>query len=326
MNQSQGLGEPFGLRVFVDTIGDHSRQQVQELCGDNTQLQCQHARQLKPEHSGETLSLLHSFCQDHPNFRVAFVHNKIDHGSVKNTDQLLHMTQAVTSPGCLAPEHGCNVCSLGYSGNKFTVQFTGNIFAADCSYIRRLHAPNVFEKKMTEVVTSVLLKIAKSKFTTRLVPKPKEMEVMGLDHHSIDHWVGSHPMVDPCQVSLPQETIGYWRDQKHKVTVYNFSQSRDPVFDATDFLNEEELDTLRQVLKDQSLRQREYSLLAGRLFQWYQLYGEAPSNSSWVWNWFPDGRIWKDGVAQYGSQVVDELTDGFSDFETTFFGSNNTNK
>jgi hypothetical protein len=146
---------------------------------------------LNPEHSGKTLSLLHSFCQDHPNFRVAFIHNKIDEDSVKNMDQRLHMTQAVTSPGCLAPEHGCNICSLVYLSNKCTVQFTGNTFAPDCSYIRRLHAPRVFEKKKTEVVASVLLNIVKSKFTTHLVPKEMEgTEAMGLDRHSIDHWVG----------------------------------------------------------------------------------------------------------------------------------------
>ena len=47
MNQSQGLGESSGVpvSVFVDTIGNLPSQQVKEMCGNNAQLQCQHARQ-----------------------------------------------------------------------------------------------------------------------------------------------------------------------------------------------------------------------------------------------------------------------------------------
>jgi len=54
-------------------------------------------------------------------------------------------------------------------------------------------------------------------------------------------------------------------------------------------------------------RVREFLFLVGNLLKWYMLYDDAPSASSWVWTFFPDGFLWSSGVAKYGRRVVEAV-------------------
>ena len=38
------------------------------------------------------------------------------------------------------------------------------------------------------------------------------------------------------------------------------------------------------------------------------LYHKTPSPSLWVWSFYPEGEIWKEGVKKYGERVVDVMT------------------
>ena len=118
-----------------------------QVCEIKKGLQCHLGRDLKPQHSGETLSMLHAFCRDRPGYHIAFVHNHWQ-DVAQTPDFLLHLTEAVTSQGCTsALDQGYNVCSL-FNAGVFDVQFAGNVFYASCSYyIQKLHAPKLFEKE-----------------------------------------------------------------------------------------------------------------------------------------------------------------------------------
>ena len=58
----------------------------------------------------------------------------------------------------------------------------------------------------------------------------------------------------------------------------------------------------------EDVRRREYFLLAGTLFRFYQLYGQAPPPDSWVYQWFPDGDLWRDAVQKHGNESVAVVT------------------
>ena len=49
---------------------------------------------------------------------------------------------------------------------------------------------------------------------------------------------------------------------------------------------------------------REQHLLAGLLTTWYFLYNATPSDSSWIWDWYPDGYEWHQAVKVHGQDAV----------------------
>ncbi len=56
---------------------------------------------------------------------------------------------------------------------------------------------------------------------------------------------------------------------------------------------------------------REYYLLAGNLWRWYQLYGMAPPSKSWVWSFYPDGDVWRKQSELHGRRAIDILTTAY---------------
>ena len=63
-----------------------------------------------------------------------------------------------------------------------------------------------------------------------------------------------------------------------------------------------------ETFSNPAVRLKEYFLLAGNVFRWYELYNQTPSGRSWVWFWFPDGKVWHEAVQKYGPKAVDFLT------------------
>lgn len=50
---------------------------------------------------------------------------------------------------------------------------------------------------------------------------------------------------------------------------------------------------LREAYEMDGVRPHEYFLLPGVLFRFYSIYGSFPSSKSWVWDYFPNGALWK---------------------------------
>ena len=115
---------------------------------------------------------------------------------------------------------------------------------------------------------------------------PETAECLAIEGHAMDPWATSHPDVLPCRV------------MEH-VTA--------PPSCGMDYI-----DDLSTIDKDQRLRS--YALLAGHLWRWNLLYGQAPAPSSWIWNTFPDGDDWREATQKYGIRnAVEKVTQPLAD-------------
>ena len=61
---------------------------------------------------------------------------------------------------------------------------------------------------------------------------------------------------------------------------------------------------------------RERYLLAGLLISWYFLYNETPPDSSWIWDWYPDGTEWRQAVNDDGERGVRQTLLKYSDMKS----------
>ena len=122
------------------------------------------------------------------------------------------------------------------------------------------------------------------------------MDLYGLDRYADEHWVGSHPAVVPCDLA------GEVDFQEQKLS--NFSMAPQGAVDAR-WLDSRPENT-RSILGEEKKRIQEYHFLGGRLFLWLGLYDQVPPESSWVWNWFPDGARWRHTIAG-SNQTMERL-------------------
>jgi hypothetical protein len=128
----------------------------------------------------------------------------------------------------------------------------------------------------------------------------------GLDRYADEHWVGSHPAVVPCDVAGDVELPLLWSSQQENRTFSNFSMAPREAVDAN-WITSRPRNT-RSILEKEKKRIQEYYFLGGRLFLWLGLYDQVPPESSWVWNWFPDGARWKNTIAG-SNQTLERLID-----------------
>ena len=52
---------------------------------------------------------------------------------------------------------------------------------------------------------------------------------------------------------------------------------------------------------------REYYFLAGSVFRWHMLYDKVPKSNSWVWQWFPDGKLWETASKVSGADALNAI-------------------
>lgn len=278
---------------------------VSNKCGTTSNVMCRFMNQFDRNYEGETLRQLHQFCQQYPSYRVSYLHNQ---GPVQlrtqggNAKLIRHMTLAVTSEQCLQPEsHACNVCGLIFY-TMWSFFFPGNMFVASCEYVNKLIPPDDFQVQMKDFVGKLLLQRLRSSITTNVFPD--RMDYFGLDQYSTDHWIGSHPSLDPCDLSNSWHGVEYWREEDRPTSAFNWSMAPRQKGAPFDY----RWSTERRVLDSDSLRRREYFFLAGHILKWFALYKEASSPFSWTWWKLPDGLVWLKGVHDYGANAVDKLT------------------
>ena len=257
------------------------------------------------------------------------------------------MTAAVTSHDCLRAvasassttkrttdsannndnaNNTCNVCGLLFYP-LWTFLFPGNFFTAHCTYVQQLLPPHEFVMQMQRLVEQVRRQqvVAANKkknnghgrggsFTANLFPIDNPGN-MGLDRYAAEHWIGSHPSIRPCDMSVTEDIL-YWRlggggnnDEKQQqqqqqvvadpttTAMFHWSMApRKGIFNATWYRLDQDL--LAKILANETLRKTEYFLLGGHLWKWSMLYGDdpKPAYDSWIWDWFPDGKQWRDHV------------------------------
>jgi hypothetical protein len=168
----------------------------------------------------------------------------------------------------------CNVC--GGTLLIGPVLHFESSWVAKCSYIQKLQSPNEYVVAMNQASALAWVEALKD----RLRNVPESPDCLFIDSHALRSWVTSHPDVVPCQ--LPS-------NRNNASTCFVDTETHDE--------------------KDGKSRLQAYSLLAGHLWRWSKIYGQAPSPTSWVWTSYPDGEFWRQATNAYGvDKVVESVT------------------
>jgi hypothetical protein len=181
------------------------------------------------------------------------------------------------------------------------------MFTAKCSYIKKLLPPEEFERRMEDAIGLTLLARLRTNVKSTLFDDRPDR--FGLDRYSVDHWVGSHPSIRPCDLSSDHDWE-HWLTADRNDADFRWSMAPRPPLSSPFDMN---FAVTNQTLARENDRIREVFFLAGHLIQWYTLYHEAPGTESWVWSWFPDGDRWRHGVEVHGSDVVYAVTEQYVD-------------
>jgi hypothetical protein len=269
-----------------------------ELCAQHEALDCHALPHLDDSYVGEMQRHVFAFCQANPLSRITYLRNRIPaslqtRDSITN-EQLLPLTKAVTSQECVRKKDdlSCNVCGLHLYVQP-AISIAGDMYTADCSYINQLLEPEWFVTKMSEFVAEALTLQIWGKLVSPLFKV--SMETMGLDHFAPHHWIGSGPSISPCQVE------GFGLERQSKTNDYSVLQKAPRnLSSALNAIN-------ATVAGVESLRMRELTYLPGLLLKWYMLYGNAPDFTSWVYDVYPDGELWRQGIAAQGQQFHEEM-------------------
>jgi hypothetical protein len=226
----------------------------------------------------------------------------------------------------------CNVCGLQFYP-LWTPFVIGNMWSSSCSYIAKLAPPMQFAQRMQDLV-QYNLTVLQNRGAMHVNLYKAEPWFLGLERYAAELWVGTHPDLQPCDVSVTADNE-YWTSSRrssrnssanHETVdenkqdaileefvwsmaprsypeITNASTSRTNNLNAPWLrLDPEQRDL---VLSNETLREREFFLLPGLILKWQTLYnGTYPSPSSWVWDFFPDGADWREKLDKYGAASV----------------------
>jgi hypothetical protein len=156
-----------------------------------------------------TLDVLWGYCQDQPSATVAYMHSKGSfHPKPQNEVMRQVLTKAVLSRDCYdrvtttTTPYGknsttlCNTCSFRMS--PYPHQHTpGNMWLAQCQYVRQLLRPSVFAERMES-------------YRPWVNESTNEEHCVGLGRFAAEHWVHTHPYNIPCDLYRPDKYVwGY---------------------------------------------------------------------------------------------------------------------
>ena len=267
--------------IYYTQIG-HTATDMEPLCHPCTPLH-------KAATGSEQLTLqsMYEHCVAHKSHRVVYLHNK---GSFTRSDLNNHLrrvlTLGVTSKECIerpivpnrSDESYCNICSTQFS--PFPIPHTvGNMFVADCDYIRELIPPKDFalrkqqvhDRGYDDIHAGVIQALPRHQRQAYRRAFRKE-SWSGLNRFAMEQWAYSHPNVQPCDVYRGPEFT--YVDVDKKVSSKDLFLPKRQTFVNT-----------RRVEKDSKDRHSWYSL-PGRLYEWYHLYNATPPSTSWVWKFY----------------------------------------
>lgn len=311
------------LKVHYSLVGNskasHSNvepleDQVADVCQRYDKLDCQLGQHATQGNEDLTLASMHQYCRDNPNQSVVYFHSKGSfHESPENENWRRHLLAAATSSDCLesmqfnkSDVNGqCNVCGLQFYP-VWAFFFPGNFYVSRCSYIRQLLPPSDYSSGLSEAVKQMLAMKKQDLFRTELYSPTREGN-LGSGRYAWEQWVGSHPSLRPCDLSLTANFRHWVQAQSHS----DWQLSLAPRHDIWAPWYRIQTGKREAVMANPSKRIRDYFLLAGVLFKSIQLYNATPPLNSWIYKWFPDGEIWQHGVQKHGTGVVQVLTEAY---------------
>ena len=301
--------------LYYNTLGSDSLDThwMQEICRRN-KLECRHMQHYDNGFEEVTLQRVTEFCQVYPHHKVTYIHSIGSYHSPMVMDESVsqdawrrNLMNAVTSQLCIEPANDqCNVCGL-LALPLPSLHFPGNFFTAQCSYINKLLPINEFSQRMRQVVSSAQLESTTSKrYEFTLLDDSSSN--LGVGRFASDHWIGSHPSVQVCDLSAKPHLLE-WQTKDRSLQDFAFAMfPRRPIDDKSAvWPHTEQLD--KQLEKNPLRRFREYFLLAGNVFKWFALYKEVPPYDSWVWKWYPSGKAWRSAVKSNGQDAFKDLTE-----------------
>jgi hypothetical protein len=303
------------VTVYFNTIGSPilDTALLNQLC-ETRNVTCQILNHYQSAFEEVTLQSLYNFCQDQDDesLRVAYLHNKGSFHSSRGSNERWrrHLTAAAMHEHCWNPPNDtCNVCGLQFwpVWNTF---FPGNMWIAKCSYVRQLRPPTGFENQMDSVVKKAIELQKEGRIVNGLYPHRKGgTEIykgyFALERYALEHWIGSHPDLQPCDVSGSRAgDLTAWTQRIGNKSDFVWSMApRRPLFPGPHYWFPLRDSKVHEILQDENRRMREYFLLPGHLLKWIHLYNVTPPASSWVWSWYPDSRAWRERVDKFGNVI-----------------------
>jgi hypothetical protein len=295
LEQIQQIGESHAatipLVLYYNTVGHaflHGpafTQTVQTRC-QALGLTCVHMAHYQRGFEEITLQDAYQFCQKFPDRQMIYLHNKGSYNGGKRREKWRrHMTRAITDKLCLdrITDQQCSTCGLLFQP-VWTLFYPGNFFTARCDYVQQLIAPNEFEARTDAMLAQRPKEIRGAIFA-------EKRDTRGEDRFATEHWIGSHPSIQPCHLSTHAD-LTVWLD-KPKLP-FRFMTATDLPLDSKWILSD--LTRTKTILQDKSSRMRDAYLLAGLLWKWQSFYQQYPAENSWIWKYFPDGDEWRQRV------------------------------
>ncbi|KAL9185664.1 hypothetical protein ACHAXT_003441 [Thalassiosira profunda] len=260
------------------------------------------------EVEGETLQRLHEFCKARPSFDVVYLSNVLPGYKIVekalNAPVVRAITSTVLSKMCRPTAGRCNVCGTEFYPLPF-LHLTGNMFSASCDYANKLQPPSTFETSMNDIARDALVAQIEEVYTTRL--RRFTPQILGSYQHSVEHWIGSHPDLTPCDVA-PMSAGNFNAPIADQMSQYSLGMAPRRGSAPPGFFTDDGEPKLR---KKREAALREYYYLAGNVFRWHRLYGKPPDASSWAWQWYPDGHAWEAAARISGANAVNVLAKRF---------------
>eukprot|EP00438_Fugacium_kawagutii_P013046 Skav235113 [mRNA] locus=scaffold3581:5955:6473:- [translate_table: standard] len=165
----------------------------------------------------------------------------------------------------------CNVCSSRMSPLP-SPHTPGNMWAARCGYLSKLIDPMLFEAEMNRYFQEGSPSLRCNSGNPN---NGKEAGCVGTGRFSNEHWVQSHPQVQPCDLDINNTyTWGWPQSAMMLQAVVDFPQTSKVLSTAPRFdLAAYERPLCGNCGKDMNQRLEEYEFL----------YQEAPPATWWGW-------------------------------------------
>ncbi len=186
--------------LHFTTIGEAPsiRDDVERHCRDMGIRRCVHLGHVDSGMEETTLQPLHTFCRQKKAAAVAYIHNKGSfHDHPKQAPLRKFLIGGVASSACVRAmmddEGSCDTCSSRFCPIPHT-HVSGNMFMARCEYVSKLIPPRAFPVAMGRYTHSLRPRCSHKDFHTMM----SEPWNTGLKRYSLEHWLGSHPHIRPC--------------------------------------------------------------------------------------------------------------------------------
>ena len=172
---------------------------------------------------------------------------------------------------CLNPPiDTCNICGLQFWPVGGVPFFPGNMWTAKCSYVQKLLPPSGFETQMDSVLKKAIDlqnegRIVNGIYSSAMAGSLQHKNLFALERYASEHWIGSHPDLQPCNVSGSLAgNLFVWIRKVHNENEFVWSMApHHPLLPTPDYWQPLRGSQIHEILKAEDRRMREYFLLPG---------------------------------------------------------------